>query len=543
MVMVAMPQQGVQGLLKALQNPSNKNNWSLVAHVVALFVADIAVLSGVEAMLVSPDGGASRASAGFLFVIGGVFAGYWFRLLLEHAGQTFNGVVREVQHRIFKKLDDLDLSSIETLGADTIHRRMTLDAPIVAQASIPLVAVCRYIARASAASFYLLFLAPKIALGVMGAMAVFGGLRFYFNIIVRKGFVSNVQNRDKLQVTMRSMIAGFTQLRLHRPRGDALLRQVVTQSAEIGHLSKAIHNASLNVEAVAMMILYALIALLGIVLGAIDSTLSSQVLIVVLFVLRSVNQLTMHLPELQKAGAAFDALHEMERQIDLRLEARPLTQEIAAIPQFSSLRLDGVAFCYGGVSQNFYFGPVDLDVQAGEVLFITGPNGSGKSTSLKLLLGLYPPMVGEVVVNGQGLSALPPQAFLDLFSVVLSEFVLFDHVVSVEPFGEARAKELLAYVELSEKVQIAKGRFSTVALSTGQRKRLAMVVALLQDRPVFVFDEWAADQDPEFRDAFYTRILPDLKLRGKTVISVTHDDQFFDLADRRVIIQAGQVVA
>ena len=92
-------------------------------------------------------------------------------------------------------------------------------------------------------------------------------------------------------------------------------------------------------------------------------------------------------------------------------------------------------------------------------------------------------------------------------------------------------------------MRIEDGRLSTVDLSTGQRKRLALVLALLRDRPVFVFDEWAADQDPEFRDAFYNQVLPELKRRGKTVICVTHDDGFFHLADREVVFADGRVRA
>ncbi|MBH9340157.1 cyclic peptide transporter, partial [Pseudomonas aeruginosa] len=86
------------------------------------------------------------------------------------------------------------------------------------------------------------------------------------------------------------------------------------------------------------------------------------------------------------------------------------------------------------------------------------------------------------------------------------------------------------------------GNFSTPDLSTGQRKRLALINAWLEERPVLVFDEWAADQDPAFRRVFYTELLPDLKRQGKTIIVISHDDRYFEMADQLIRLSAGKVV-
>jgi putative ATP-binding cassette transporter len=101
---------------------------------------------------------------------------------------------------------------------------------------------------------------------------------------------------------------------------------------------------------------------------------------------------------------------------------------------------------------------------------------------------------------------------------------------------------LLQYMGLEDKVKFSDGRFSTQDLSTGQRKRLAMVVALLEQREVYLFDEWAADQDAWFRDVFYKGLLPALKRTGKTVIAVTHDDRYWDCADRCIALDVGEMV-
>jgi putative ATP-binding cassette transporter len=110
----------------------------------------------------------------------------------------------------------------------------------------------------------------------------------------------------------------------------------------------------------------------------------------------------------------------------------------------------------------------------------------------------------------------------------------------MEGVDPKRVRQLLQEVGLDHKVTYQEGRFSTVALSTGQRKRLAMVVALIEDRPIYVLDELSADQDPEFRRRYYEEFLPDLRARGKTLIVVSHDDRYFHLADRVIAMEDGR---
>jgi putative ATP-binding cassette transporter len=106
-----------------------------------------------------------------------------------------------------------------------------------------------------------------------------------------------------------------------------------------------------------------------------------------------------------------------------------------------------------------------------------------------------------------------------------------------------RAKEYLSDLGLNLKVSIVNGKFSTINLSQGQRKRLALLVAYLEDRPIYLFDEWAADQDPRFKETFYRSLLPDLKERGKTIILISHDDRFYDVGDRIITLDSGIVTA
>jgi putative pyoverdin transport system ATP-binding/permease protein len=190
----------------------------------------------------------------------------------------------------------------------------------------------------------------------------------------------------------------------------------------------------------------------------------------------------------------------------------------------------------------FALGPVDLAFSPGELVFLIGGNGSGKTTLAKVIVGLYAPENGHILLDGVEVDEARRDRYRQLFSVVFSDFYLFDSLLGIrlERLDQA-AQALLEALQLSHKVTIDQGVFSTLDLSQGQRKRLALLVAYLEDRPFYLFDEWAADQDPLFKDVFYRRLLPALKAKGKTVVVITHDDRYFHLADRLIKLESGQV--
>jgi putative ATP-binding cassette transporter len=176
----------------------------------------------------------------------------------------------------------------------------------------------------------------------------------------------------------------------------------------------------------------------------------------------------------------------------------------------------------------------------GELTFLVGGNGSGKTTLAKLLTGLYVPESGEVQLNGQPITDDNRERYRQLFSVVFSDFHLFDSLLGLGDIDD-RARDCLTQLQLDNKLEIKDGVLSTVNLSQGQRKRLALLTAYMEDREIYVFDEWAADQDPMFKRVFYYHLLPDLKARGKMVLVISHDDQYYHVADRIVKLEYGQL--
>jgi putative pyoverdin transport system ATP-binding/permease protein len=193
--------------------------------------------------------------------------------------------------------------------------------------------------------------------------------------------------------------------------------------------------------------------------------------------------------------------------------------------------------------QHFALGPVNITFYPGELIFIVGGNGSGKSTLAKLITGLYAPDVGSICIDGQNITSYNREDYRQLFSAVFSDFYLFESLLGINYVElDKQIQTILSRLQLTHKVQVEDGLFSTLDLSQGQRKRIALLTAYLEDRPVYLFDEWAADQDPFFRDIFYGELLPELKNRGKTIIVISHDDRYFHTADKLIKLEYGKIV-
>jgi putative ATP-binding cassette transporter len=247
-----------------------------------------------------------------------------------------------------------------------------------------------------------------------------------------------------------------------------------------------------------------------------------------------------------RASVALGKVHELGISLAAHSSESCSLEPAKTESAFSRLELANVVHSYHREAEDSHFvlGPIDLTFRPGEVVFLVGGNGSGKSTLAKILAGLYVPEAGEVRLDGALVTDKNRDEYRQLFSTVFSDFYLFDSFMGLQSRGlDEQAREYLKQLHLSHKVRINEGTLSTTALSQGQRKRLALLTAYLEDRPFYLFDEWASDQDPLFKSIFYTRLLPDLKARGKTVLVITHDDKYFDLADRILKLDFGKIIS
>ncbi len=246
------------------------------------------------------------------------------------------------------------------------------------------------------------------------------------------------------------------------------------------------------------------------------------------------------IPNIYQVRISWNRINELIRQLDSFRDKQQTAEKQITAANPVELELRGVKFRYEQTEDgSFGVGPIDYQFRSGEITFITGGNGSGKSTLAKLLTGLYAPTEGDILINGHKVNC---EALSQHYAAIYSDFHLFEKLYGLEADGQKEQIEVyLQHLQLKEKVDYVDGAFSTIQLSTGQRKRLALLVSYLEDRPIYLFDEWAADQDPEFRTFFYHTLLPELKERGKCIIAITHDDRFFDCADHRIKMDMGQM--
>ncbi|QGZ64562.1 cyclic peptide export ABC transporter [Paraburkholderia acidisoli] len=349
---------------------------------------------------------------------------------------------------------------------------------------------------------------------------------------------------DDLLRQFRALFDGAKELKLHHARAQAFVARELAPHVEAVRIQRT-RGYVLNAFAASWgtLVLFGFVGLTIFVLARdfhADASVMSGYALVFLYLIMPVEGLLAALPTVGAARVAFERI----AQLEAKLPPEP-SHAAALVPAFERIVFEGVSHRYARESEDGFFtlGPLDLAFEAGELVFLVGGNGSGKTTFAKLLVGLYAPEAGRILVDGVAVEAATRAAYRQRFSVVFSDFHLFDSLLGLPPERDAEARALLAALQLDHKVRIENGTFSTLALSQGQRKRLALLVAMLEDRPFYVFDEWAADQDPAFKDVFYRTLLPQLKALGKTVLVITHDDRYFPLADRLVKLDSGQLSA
>lgn len=272
--------------------------------------------------------------------------------------------------------------------------------------------------------------------------------------------------------------------------------------------------------------------------GIREQTLTAYIF-VFLYMTVPVNGVLRAIPQLFQIRVSWKRVNDLITCITQMTSKKPAYVLSPGLEQNTTLEIKDLEYEYSSEDNTFKLGPINLKICLNEILFITGGNGSGKTTFAKMLTGLYKPQKGRILLNGNEVGA---DKLGEYYSHVFSDFYLFRKLYGID-YDKKRneIKDTLEVLQMQDKVQVNQGEFSTLKLSTGQRKRLALLVSYLEDKQIFIFDEWAADQDPDFRRYFYQEFLYDLKEKGKCVIVITHDDRYFDLADTVVKMETGKI--
>jgi putative ATP-binding cassette transporter len=419
--------------------------------------------------------------------------------------------------------------------------------PVIAQALSNVPLLCMNVVIVAGCLGYLGWLSWRVLLGVLGFMAC--GVAV-FQLLMKRALQHVAAGRrqwDVLFKHLRALVDGTKELKLHASRREAFLSGALEPSAGTlrRHMvtSNSVYAAASSWGHVLIFVLVGLLlfALPGGGPGRLHTTLGY--VLIILYMMSPMEFILAVMPTLSRADVALKTIEQLG--LRLRDEAGVAASRAEApAASWGRLELIGVTHSYYNECEDdvFALGPIDLSFDPGELVFLVGGNGSGKTTLAKLLTGLYTPEGGEIRMGGRPITDENREAYRQFFSVVFSDFYLFDSILGLDAEGlDARARSYLAQLQLQHKVKVTGAELSTTDLSQGQRKRLALLTAYLEDRPFYLFDEWAADQDPVFKKVFYLQILPELKERGKTVLVITHDDHYFSVADRIVKLDYGRI--
>ncbi len=369
-----------------------------------------------------------------------------------------------------------------------------------------------------------------------------------------RGFMAARESEDALQRYYRGIAEGAKELRINRPRRQRIYSDQLRKTVN-GICTSQISAINLFVTARAFgtslffLVIALTLALRDVLMPGAGAEVVSGFVLVLLYMKGPLDQIIGAIPSLARVQVAFLRIADLSERFSNPEAHLTIEKDGASVPEFpvpaiSSIELDGVRYAFPEVEgvKGFELGPIDLTIHAGDLVFIVGENGCGKTTLIKLLLGLYTPVEGEIRLDGRPVDAASRDDYRQSFTTVFADYYLFEELAGSNHEVPAEAGKWLERLEIAHKVAIKDGAFTTTDLSSGQRKRLALLNAWVEGRPVLVFDEWAADQDPTFRRIFYTELLDELRRLGKTIVVISHDDRYFHLADRVIRLADGRIV-
>jgi len=525
--------------------------WIVLSSVTGITagVATVALLSTINTVLNRPGG-----------MAGGLLLTFVGLCVLALAGRAISDIstnlvgqrlVAMVRKGLARKILAAPIDALERYRTHRLMPVLTQDVDMISDVAFSLSATVISMAVVMGCLGYLAYLSPTL-FGLLVVMLVLGAA--IQTRAMARGMAGFWQARDyeeQLHKSYRGISEGAKELRMHRSRRMGILDGQVERIVDA---IRDINRRAINTYVLAMAFGSALYFLLiAVILGwaafrQVEPQVLSGFVLVLLFLKGPVDQIVGALPGIGRAKVAFSRIADLSARFANPEAHLALQQPPAPVRFDQSIALRGIGYAFDAPEGKtaFVLGPIDLDLHPGELVFVVGDNGSGKTTLIKLLLGLYAPHSGQILLDGTPVTAETRDDYRQLFTTVFSDFYLFEDLVAPGDGGAVlpeAARPYLERLEIAHKVSVEGGVFSTVDLSTGQRKRLALVHAYLEGRPVLVFDEWAADQDPTFRQLFYTELLPELRDRGHLVIVISHDDRYFPLADRVIHMQAGRIRA
>lgn len=458
-------------------------------------------------------------------------------------------IVHRLRVRILDGVRQSELAAIDRIGRAEILAAVTEDTATLTQAANLLAFMVQGIVLVVFVALYVAYLS---VVAFLLSVAIIGTASALYHAKSRE----RIEGMREAAVWERNLLArvgdilgGFKEVRLNSARSEELIEAVREVSRQAANIKIRTQSENLRQLVFSQSAMYVLLGAIVFVVPTLSGSVApgsiSKNAMAVLFVVGACYGIMQTIAMMTEADAAARHMEELEAQLRETIVAP--ADPHAVRPRFEAIEMRDVVYRYPdrGTEPGFQVGPLDFTLAAGDLVFVTGGNGSGKSTFLKALAGLYPPASGEIVLDGVAVDDVTREAYRSLITAVFTDCHLFVELFGIAAPAREGAGVLLERFDLTHKTAVVDGRFTTLDLSGGQRQRLALLVGLLERRPVLLLDEWTANQDPLYRRRFYQEILPDLSRAGVSVVAVTHDDGYLDdvgLPARRLRMDEGRFV-
>ncbi|MEM5014508.1 cyclic peptide export ABC transporter [Niallia taxi] len=478
------------------------------------------------------------------FILGIIIYVYGQKVVRAKVIGITNEIVYSKRMQIVEKLLSTPYEHFENIEKGTIESTLNNDTETISNATNIIVGgitsaitlICCF-AYLSFINFYVLLLSLGIILFIASIYYLAGR---YANRI-------GEESRDLENIFFKyifSLVSGFKELTLSRKKKQEFQNDLEESSDKYKDTKKKSALAFANMFVIGELLFTLAIGCIAlvfpVVLNNLETANITSYVFILLYMIGPIHAILDTIPNIIEVRISLNRITTLISKLTSKVNS--VTSKQVQYYEEVQLQLKDVAYEYNqGEETKFKVGPINYEFNSGEIIFITGGNGSGKSTFAKLLTGLYTPTSGSLILNGNTVS---PNVLNEYYSAIFNDFFLFEKLYGIDYTGkENEIKNYLKILQLDKKVEIVNGKFSTTKLSTGQKKRLALLVSYLDDRPIYVFDEWTADQDPEFRLFFYSNLLPDLQKKGKCIIAVTHDDRYFSFADKVIKMEMGKIIS
>lgn len=477
--------------------------------------------------------------------------GQWYAF--DRAILMIEEAIYRTRLRLAQKVQHVELPFMETMHSHQLYARLTQNDALISQAIPQLVGAFQMFILLICALFYLGYLSVLGFIITLVAMGIATVLFLAQSKRVKKS-LQRVQKKEEYYFqAIAHLVNGFKEVKINRQKGDELCQHIASVSRHTQDIKAVVRQQEARLWGFGRLFIYALLPILIFILPTVSQLNVGDIFKIsstLLFLIGPTTTVVNILPLLNRVNVALQDLQELEQLMDEAIAAstqpsnKPTTlpDDQTDIANFHTLTMQAVTFSYPDQPHGFSAGAFNEQIKQGELLFIIGGNGSGKSTFLKLLTGLYYPVTGQLMLDNKAIDPASYTTYRQLFSTVFTDFYLFDQLYGVTEENKEKVGYWLEKMQLQHKVSYQPSGFTTTNLSTGQRKRLALIAALLEDKPILVLDEFAADQDPQFRQYFYETLLAEIKAMGKTIIAVTHDDHYFHVADRVLKMDEGRLL-